>query len=242
MNNIKAYKIGSTSANIEQLSVKRDWMDETAGKHAYRCFPVTLANTVGWGLSYPEDIVVVWDGIRGTEPDHIKVLSGNKYVTGENGSGTVRINTNIYFETDENTSIMMYQPPNMFIENGQAMTSIVSSGWYDNPVPVVWRIERPNVEFVIKANQPFIAFMPISLGKLKDVEVDIYKKTLDEDRRRENQEYDKKFKENTQSGQWSDFYRNATDHNGNSLGSHEVKSLRLKTNDYTKKGTSSSTL
>jgi hypothetical protein len=84
--------------------------------------------------------------------------------------------------------------------------------------------------------------MPISLGKLKDIEVDIYEKTLDEDRRRENQEYDKKFRENTQSGQWSDFYRNATDHNGNSLGSHEVKSLRLKTNDYTKKGTSSSTL
>jgi hypothetical protein len=242
MNNIKAYSVGQFSANIEQLSVKRDWMDVTSDKHAYRCFPVSLANTVGWGLSYPEDIVVVWDGIRGNEPDHIKVLSGNKYVTGENGHGTIRINTNIYFETDEDTSIMMYQPPNMFIENGQAMTSIVSSSWYNNPVPVVWRIEKPNVEFVIKANQPFIAFMPISLSQLKDVEVDVYKHEPNEDKKKYNEEYDKKFKEINQSGQWSDFYRNATDHNGNSLGSHEVKALRLKTNDYTKKGTSSSTL
>ena len=242
MNNIKAYKIGPISANIEQLSVRRDWMDETSDKHAYRCFPVSLANTVGWGLSYPEDIAVVWDGIRGNDPGHIKVLSGSQYVTGDNGQGTIRINTNIYFETDENTSIMMYQPPNMFVENGQAITSIVSSSWYNNPVPVVWRIDRPNDEFVIKANQPFIAFMLISLGKLKDVEVDVYKQDIDEDRRIYNQEYDKKFREINQSGQWSDFYRNATDHNGNSLGSHEVKALRLKTNDYTKKGTSSSTL
>jgi hypothetical protein len=137
---------------------------------------------------------------------------------------------------------MMYQPPNMFIENGQAMSSIVSSSWYNNPVPVVWRIDKPNVEFVIKANQPFIAFMPISLGQLKDIEVDVYKQELDDAKKKYNEEYDNKFREINQSGQWSDFYRNATDHNGNSLGSHEVKALRLKTNDYTKKGISSSTL
>ena len=242
MNNIKAYRVGSVSPNIEQLSVKREWMDETFDKHAYRCFPVSLANTVGWGLSYPEDIVVIWDGIRDNDPDHIKVLSGNQYVTGDNGQGTIRINTNIYFETDQNTSIMMYQPPNMFIENGHAMTSIVSSSWYNKPIPVVWRIDRPNVEFIIKANQPFIAFMPISLGQLKDIEVDIFSQSPDENRRSSSQEYDKSIKEINQSGQWSDFYRNATDHNGKSLGSHEVKALRLKTNDYTKKGTSSSTL
>ena len=242
LNNIKAYKIGSVSANIEQLSVKRDWMDETFDKHAYHCFPVSLANTVGWGISYPEDIVAVWDGVRGPEPDHVKIISGNKYATCDNGNGTFRINTNLVFETDPNTSIMMYQPPNMFIENGHALSSIVSSSWYDKPVPVVWRIDRPNVEFVIKANQPFIAFMPISLGQLKNVEVDVHNKIIDPEKNRNNQQYDKKFRENNQSGQWSDFYRNATDHNGNSLGSHEVKSLRLKTNDHTKKGTSSSTL
>jgi hypothetical protein len=242
MNNIKAYKIGSVSANIEQLSVKRDWMDETFDKHAYHCFPVSLANTVGWGLSYPEDIVAVWDGVRGPEPDHVKIISGNKYATSDNGNGTVRINTNLVFETDTNTSIMMYQPHNMFIEHGQAMSSVISSGWYQNPAPVVWRINKANVEFVIKANQPFIAFMPISLTALKDIEVDIFTKTFDNKKNKMEQEYGKKFDEINQSGQWSDFYRNATDHNGNSLGSHEVKALRLKTNDHTKKGTSSSTL
>jgi hypothetical protein len=130
----------------------------------------------------------------------------------------------------------------MFVEHGQAMSSVISSGWYQNPAPVVWRIDQPNVEFIIKANQPFIAFMPISLTQLKNIEVDLYKNEPNEDRSKYKEEYDKKFREINQSGQWSDFYRNATDHNGNSLGSHEVKALRLKTNDHTKKGTSSSTL
>lgn len=242
MNNIKIHKVGSMHPKIEQLSVKRDWMDETFDKHAYHCFPLSLANTLGWGLSYPEDIVAIWDGVRGPQQDHVKIISGDKYVSLNNGNGTITINTNLIFETDEDTSIMMYQPPNMFIENGQAMTSVVSSSWYKSTIPIVWRIEKPNVEFIIKANQPFIAFMPISLTQLKNIEVDLYKNEPNEYSRKYKEEYDKKFREINQSGQWTDFYRNATDHNGNSLGSHEVKALRLKTNDHTKKGTSSSTL
>ena len=48
---LKAYRIGAHSFNIEPLSVKRDWMDATPEKHAYHCFPVTVANTIGWDLS-----------------------------------------------------------------------------------------------------------------------------------------------------------------------------------------------
>jgi hypothetical protein len=41
-------------------------------------------------------------------------------------------------------------------------------------------------------------------------------------------EYSKKAKEISQSGAWTHFYRNATDHLGNKIGRHEVKSLKLK--------------
>lgn len=234
MNNVKIYKVGNIHPKIEQLSVKRDWMDETFDKHAYRCFPISLANTVGWGLSYPEDIVAVWDGNRGPEQSHVKIISGHKYASLENGNGTIRINTNLIFETDPETSIMMYQPPNMFVQHGQAMTTIVSSGWHRKVVPVVWRLDEANTEFVIKGNQPFIAFIPISLTQLKDVKVDIYKKEFDKEYNLQNEAYADKFDEITQNGGWTDFYRNATDHLGNSLGSHEVKVLRLNVEDHTK--------
>ena len=41
----------------------------------------------------------------------------------------------------------------------------------------------------------------------------------------------KKINEITQSGSWTNFYRDAVDACGNSLGEHEVKSIRLKVNN-----------
>ena len=32
-------------------------------------------------------------------------------------------------------------------------------------------------------------------------------------------------------GKWSNFYRNATDHHGNSIGEHQVKAIRLEVNN-----------
>jgi hypothetical protein len=47
------------------------------------------------------------------------------------------------------------------------------------------------------------------------------------------QGYGEKVQEIVASGNWAHFYRNATDANGNSIGNHEVKALRLKTeNNY----------
>ena len=53
---------------IKAGEVKRNWMDETEEKHAYRCFPLALTNQLGWSISFPEDITFMWDGIISTFP------------------------------------------------------------------------------------------------------------------------------------------------------------------------------
>ena len=68
------YKISKTPADLVPLETKRDWMDETADKHAYRCFPLGLVNNLGWGISFPEDISFIWDGNNDPNPEHIKIL------------------------------------------------------------------------------------------------------------------------------------------------------------------------
>ena len=75
---LKAYKTKDLSATILPLSVKRDWMDETWEAHAYKCFPVSLTNQMGWAMSFPEDITFIWDGISDSTPDHVKILAGEK--------------------------------------------------------------------------------------------------------------------------------------------------------------------
>jgi hypothetical protein len=43
--------------------------------------------------------------------------------------------------------------------------------------------------------------------------------------------YTEKIRELNMAGKWSNFYRDSIDHKGNSIGSHEVKALRLKVID-----------
>ncbi len=56
MYNISVEKTPGCLFEISPMSIKRDWMDQTSEKHAYRCFPVTQANVIGYSLSCNEDI------------------------------------------------------------------------------------------------------------------------------------------------------------------------------------------
>ena len=60
MNIVKIYKTEDIHTNISPLGVHRDWMKEN--DPAYHCFPVTLTNKFGYGISFPEDISFVWHG------------------------------------------------------------------------------------------------------------------------------------------------------------------------------------
>jgi hypothetical protein len=236
--NLNAYKVSDFSANIVPLSAKRNWMDETTHKHAYRCFPLTLSNQVGWGLSFPEDITFMWDGITSTYPDNVKVLQGEKYCETGRGHATINFKTNLRFVTDKNYSLLSFPVPNSFTDGASAVTSILSTSFFEGPLPVAWKITRPFVPITIKANEPFIAIMPISLTDLNNSTVN-----LDEERNAPLIKRDipltmegamKAAEKANSEGTWTDYYRDAVDYMGNHLGEHEVKSIKLGVKDLTK--------
>ena len=90
---------------------------------------------------------------------------------------------------------------------------------------------KPNIEITIKANTPIISILPIDLSGLQNSEIvfeDISKmpqSTID------SSEYGNLVYEINRSGKWTNFYRDAVDHKGQSLGKHETKALRLKVID-----------
>lgn len=230
MHSIKAFKTrGLDSANIEQISVKRDWMDNTDNSHAYRCFPVTLTNSLGWGLSFPEDISFIWDGISDTSPHHVKILSGEKYVHANRANATISFNTGISFKTDQDITMLQMPVPNMFWEGAQAFTTLISTSFFQGELPVAWRITKPMTVITIKANQPVISLLPISLGSLNNSEIilqDIPNYNLDDEYNQE--EHIRIVDEIVNSGKWTNFYRDAVDYRGKKIGSHELKSIKLR--------------
>ena len=233
MLNINVYKTrGEDSAHISQLPVKRDWMDNTYDAHAYRCFPVTLTNSLGWGLSFPEDISFIWDGISDTSPHHVKILSGEKYIHPNRANATISFNTGLMFSTDKDTTILQMPVPNMFFEGAQAFTTLISTSFFSGDLPCAWRITKPMTIITIKANQPFISIVPISLGQLQNSAVilddikNMPKKEIDY--ACDPEEHIEIVNKIVSSGKWTNFYRDGVDYKGNKIGSHEVKNIKLK--------------
>jgi hypothetical protein len=230
MYSIKAFKTTGLS-NISQSPVKRDWMDETYDRHAYNCFPVTVTNSLGWSISFPEEISFVWDGISDSSPHHVKVLSGEKYVSTGRANGTISFNSGIGFKTDSNLSLLCIPTPNLFIRGVQCFTTLISTSFFHGDFPIAWKITEPMVKITIPANTPIANIVPISLGELQNSEIKFVDQNEIPHTNCDPQASMKKIKEITESGSWTNFYRDSVDPCGNKLGEHEVKSIRLKVID-----------
>lgn len=233
MFNITVEKMPGCIFNIEPMSIKRDWMDLTSENHAYRCFPVTQSNVIGWYLSCSEDIIFTWDGINDQTDQHIKIVSPSGSYSGR-GQSSISLNTSLVFRTDPDVSIWTIHPVNYFNDDFETMSSVISTSFYDNPLPLALKAKKANVETIIKAGTPIATIIPISLTHLNNTSIEIveYK---DEDRSRTNANiaYGEAAQVLNSSGNWTDWYRNAVNEKNETVGSHEVKTLKLYVKDNT---------
>lgn len=231
MLNISVEKTPDSIFNIEPMSIKRDWMDATSENHAYRCFPVTQANVIGWSLTCTENIVFTWDGINDQTDTHVKIYSPNGSYSGR-GQSSISLNTGLIFRTDKDVSMWTINPVNYFNEDFETMSNLISTSFYDNPLPLAIRAKKANVETVIKAGTPIATIIPISLTNLNNTSIEIFE-YRDDDRSRQqaNIAYGEAAQVINSSGKWTDWYRDAVDEKNNSLGEHETKTLRLSVKD-----------
>jgi hypothetical protein len=229
---VDAYKRTGHRVKIEQTPVKREWMDGTDDRHAYKCFPVSLANSVGYSISFLEDIEFIWDGVSDSTPDHVTVLQGQELCSTSRGNGTINFHCDMVFKTDKDVSMLSIVPPNYFIDGAMPFTSVVSTSFMNDTFPIAWKITRPNTKIFIPAGTPVITLIPISLTEFSKTELNIYDLIEKPDDAIERENKLKVWKEIVQKGGFTNFYRDAVDYKGNKLGEHELKTLNLKINDH----------
>lgn len=234
MTNITVYKRKGHPVKIEQTKIQRDWMEMTDDRHAYKCFPISLANGIGYSISFLDDIEFIWDGISDSSNTHVEIIkSGENICSLARGNATISFNTELFFQTDENTSLLSIAPPNQFIDGVVPFTSLISSSFYEYPLPVAWRITRPNHKILVPAGTPVITVIPISLKKMTETELNIYDKPYDPDESKNNEEKLAILKKMHEEGNYySNFYRDAVNYKGEKIGEHEVKNIKLKINDF----------
>jgi hypothetical protein len=227
-----AYVIPDSGVNISQLSAKRSWMDNVADAHAYHCFPLSLTNALGWGISFDEDISFIWDGIDTDREDgHIQIISGKKYVNENRRSATLSFDTFTRFVTDENTTLLTMPVPNLFIDGIHLYTTLISTSFFRYPLPIAAKIVKPNTLITIPAKTPIAAIIPISLQEINSYELTLNDYVFSKEEELKSKRYGDASQLKNKVGEWTHFYRNATDENNIPVGKHELKTLRLRTND-----------
>lgn len=231
MLNISVEKMPGCNFVITPMSIKRDWMDNTSEKHAYRCFPVTQANVIGWSLSCLEDIEFIWDGINDQTDKHVEIFSPLGSYAGR-GQSSISLNTSLIFKTDSNVSILTINPVNYFNDDFETMSNLISTSFYDNPLPLAIKVKKSNEKVIIKAGTPLATIIPISLTNLNNTNIDVVE-WKDEEKLRTNANisYGEEAQKINSKGNWTDWYRDAVNEKGESLGNHEVKVLKLYVND-----------
>jgi hypothetical protein len=230
---VKVQRLHNDSAIVEQLKVPREWMDNTAGRHVYMCFPLTLTNGLGWGISFNKDIRVIWDGIEDSSSDHVKILEGEEIIYTGRGHGSISFKSGLLVNTDEDVSMLTMPVPNQFIRGAQSFTTLLSTSFYRGEFPVAMKITEPNKEIYIPAGTPVAAILPISISKLQN---DFQMEIVQENPPWEYWEEQRKYGEAAEAKnnaypfvEWSKMYRDAVNYDGTSMGKHESKNIKLKT-------------
>ena len=93
----------------------RDWMDMTSERYAYRCIPLSIANSSGWEISLPFGFEAAWYG--GDELNTIQFRSSDArikhHVTSHFGHGVITFHTGWMFRTSPGWACWARGAPNM---------------------------------------------------------------------------------------------------------------------------------
>src|SRR5262245_37443511 len=81
---LTAYTVSSTEGwTIVPAAGKRDWMDATSNKFAYRCLPLVMANQAGWVVTCPRNFSATWNGKNDMNAITLRFPEGEGANTGQ---------------------------------------------------------------------------------------------------------------------------------------------------------------
>ncbi len=164
------YKYDGWQPRIRPGTPKRQWMDSTNERYAYRCLPLTIANSHGWELLSPVAFEAKWDGDIHMESVEIRVDPGYsdhlKPVT-LFGYGTITWHVEAIFRTPPGWNLFVSGPPNRQKDAIQALGGMIETDWSPYTFTMNWRFTRAGQWIRFEENEPIAFMFPVERGKIE---------------------------------------------------------------------------
>lgn len=230
--------INSEYPKIEPAEIKRDWMDKTYNKLAYLCSPLVAANSNGWEIKLPQDVVVKWNGIsegvEGERQENVEIVSGQFYnnikiATPETGAGSITFVFNLIAETDQDHYLIVSGPPNYMFKDAQPLTGLLRSDLFmEHHLQITWKMNTPNKEIIFPKGMPicFITIHKKNIVEQTEVEIRKVSKALSDRVERYGKMRSDHFEKNG-SYDYPNFYKKGIDEFGEKT-QESIKRIILK--------------
>ena len=176
MPHLTLLKTHQSAPIIKQSRIKRDWMDDTYNKHAYRCLPVSAANVNGWEIILQKEVRVIWEGgnsiprITNSDSDGVTVEYENRVIADCNKVGMIDFRLAWVFQTDPGYETWLMGSPNYFVDGAVALSAVLPSSWWPDETQFNWKITKINEEVIFPEGTP-IAFFFVYKNELEDITI-----------------------------------------------------------------------
>src|SRR5579871_4163328 len=124
---------------------ERLWMDMTSERYAYRCIPLSMANTSGWEIQLPFGFEASWDGSYGLNAIQLRSADPRlgHMVTSHFGHGVITFHTGWLMRTSPGWAIWARGAPNWVKDGIVPLDGLVETDWLPFPFTMNWRFTRP---------------------------------------------------------------------------------------------------
>lgn len=158
-------------------------MDATRHRFAYRCLPLTIANSMGWELLAPFRFAAEWNG--GPELDDLTVEVDSPDAEGvfaqsHFGHGILTMQTGYLFRTDPAVALWVRGVPNRPKDGIAPLDGVVETDWLSFAFTMNWMFTRPG-RVTFEAGEPYCFITPVNYRALDKVVPEILPLAADPD-------------------------------------------------------------
>lgn len=237
---ITAYKVIEDPMPIRTAGRRREWMEETVDRFAYRCLPLAVANQVGWEILCPASFTARWNGKAGLDAIRIVFDGEESSLVGSHfGHGVLTFTLGYLFRTTKSHNVWVKGPTNQPKDGIAALEGLIETDWTPFTFTMNWKFTRKRHKVRFEEGDPVATVIPYPrhyIGKfqpkLRNINdnAKLYSQYTQwrEDRLAFNEELKQSGSDAEKAG-WQRTYMKGEDQYGNLFAGHQTK---IRTRDF----------
>lgn len=173
---LTCYALRPDAPTIRAAPTTRAWMDRVIDNHAYRCLPLSIANSHGWELLSPCAFSATWTGAERPEAITLKAHDGypqlQNWAVTHFGYGIITFHLGYLFRTEPGWDLVASGSFNSPKDGIAPLAGVMETNWLPYPFSMNWQMTRPGTIRFDK-DEPVCMIYPVPHGALQEVEAEI---------------------------------------------------------------------